>query len=80
MNEVNALIWPSPNGIGTLDPAAWDQTVEIATTYGVLANPPSDGAFRTDLAAAALAALPSGTDANGASFQKQTVTLNEGGN
>jgi NitT/TauT family transport system substrate-binding protein len=80
MNEINALIWPSPNGIGTLDPAAWDQTVDIATTYGVLVNPPSDGAFRTDLAAAALAALPSGTDANGASFQKQTVTLNEGGN
>ena len=40
---------------------------------------PAD-AVRTDLSKAALAALPSGTDANGASFTKKTVTLNAGGN
>ncbi|MEA2545310.1 MAG: NitT/TauT family transport system substrate-binding protein [Chloroflexota bacterium] len=78
LNEVNALIWPSPNGIGTLDPAAWDQTAQIATTYKVLkAAPPAD-AFRTDLAKAALAALGS-VDAKGTSFVKQTVTLNADG-
>jgi NitT/TauT family transport system substrate-binding protein len=78
LNEVNALIWPSPNGIGTLDPAAWTQTVTIATTYGVLkAAPPAD-AFRTDLAKAALAALGS-VDTKGATFAKQTVTLNADG-
>jgi NitT/TauT family transport system substrate-binding protein len=80
MNEINGLIWPSPNGIGTLDPALWDQTVEIATTYGILVNEPTEGAFRTDLAAAALAALPSGTDTTGDSWERQTITLNEGGN
>ncbi len=26
-NEVNKLIWPSTNGIGMIDKAAWDQTV-----------------------------------------------------
>ena len=30
MNEVNKLIWPSPDGIGVIDQAAWDQTVQIA--------------------------------------------------
>ena len=28
LNEVNALIWPSPAGIGVMDPDAWAQTVE----------------------------------------------------
>ena len=29
-NEINKLIWPSPDGIGMIDKAAWDQTVDIA--------------------------------------------------
>ena len=80
MNEINALIWPSPGGIGLLDQTLYEQTVTIATTYKVLKAAPSADAIRTDLAKAALAALPSGTDTNGANFKKQTVTLNEGGN
>ena len=79
MNEINALIWPSPNGIGQFDTAAWNQTVDIATKYGILKTAPSDGAYRTDLAQAALTALGSSVDTKGASFQKLTVTLNEGG-
>jgi NitT/TauT family transport system substrate-binding protein len=80
MNEINGLIWPSPNGIGQLDKTAYDQTVTIATTYGVLKAAPTADAFRTDLSARALAALASGTDSKGASFQKATITLKEGGN
>jgi NitT/TauT family transport system substrate-binding protein len=79
MNEINALIWPSPNGIGQFDTTAWNQTVDIATKYGILKAAPSDGAYRTDLAQAALTALGSSVDTKGASFQKLTVTLNEGG-
>jgi NitT/TauT family transport system substrate-binding protein len=79
MNEINALIWPSPNGIGLLDKAAYDQTVQIATTYKVLKAAPSADATRTDLAQKALTALGSSVDTKGASFQKQTVTLTEGG-
>ena len=78
MNEINALIWPSPNGIGLLDKAAYDQTVQIATTYKVLKAAPSADATRTDLAQKALTALGS-ADTKGSSFQKQTITLNEGG-
>lgn len=80
MNEINALIWPSPNGIGALDPAAWSQTAQIAVKYGILKNAPSNDAFRTDLAQQALAALGSSVDTKGASFQKSTVTLVAGGN
>jgi NitT/TauT family transport system substrate-binding protein len=79
MNEINALIWPSPNGIGLLDKAAYDQTIQIATTYKVLKAAPSADATRTDLAQKALTALGSSVDTKGASFQKQTVTLKEGG-
>ena len=30
MNEINKLIWPSPNGVGMIDKADWDQTVDVA--------------------------------------------------
>ncbi len=79
MNEINALIWPSPNGIGVLDMTLWDQTIQIATTYKVLTAAPTDGAFRTDLATNALNALGSSVDTKGTSFAKQTITLKEKG-
>ena len=80
MNEINALIWPSPNGIGMMDKALYDQTVQIATTYKVLKAAPTEGAYRTDLAQAALTALGSSIDTKGPSFQKGTVELKEKGN
>ncbi len=73
MNEINPLIWPSPNGIGMLDKAAWDQTVKIALDFGVIKDQPSDDAFRTDLAEKALADL--GDAAKGTDFQKGTVEV-----
>jgi NitT/TauT family transport system substrate-binding protein len=80
MNEINGLIWPSPGGIGLMDKTLYDQTISIATTYGVLKAAPADGAYRTDLAQKALDALGSAVDTKGASFQKGTVTLKAGGN
>jgi NitT/TauT family transport system substrate-binding protein len=80
MNEINALIWPSPAGIGLLDKTLYDQTIKIATTYKVLKAAPSADATRTDLAQKALDALGTSVDTKGASFQKGTVTLKEGGN
>ena len=53
LNEINKLIWPSPNGIGIMDEALWDQTVQISVEGGVITEPPSEGAYRTDLAEAA---------------------------
>ena len=87
MNEINKLIWPSPNGIGTVDDAAWKQTVDVAQSTKnadgktVLTAAPADGAYTNEFTEKALANLKSmGMDTTGASFQPLTVTLNEGGN
>ncbi len=80
MNEVNALIWPSPGGVGVMDQDLYDQTVEVATSQGILASAPDDGAFRTDIAEEAVANLEAqGIDVNGAGFTKGVVEITEGG-
>ncbi len=79
LNEVNALIWPSPNGIGIMDQAAFDRTVKISIDSKVLKAAPSGKAFRNDLAQKALDALGSSVDTKGAGWQKQSVILTEGG-
>lgn len=78
LNEINALIWPSPNGIGQMDETLYKQTVDIAKTYGILKQDPDAGAYRTDLAAKALEGLSG--DTKGEGFKKITVELKEGGN
>jgi NitT/TauT family transport system substrate-binding protein len=79
LNEINALIWPSPNGIGITDKAAFDRTVQISVDSKVLKAPPTGTPYRNDLAQKALDALGSSVDTKGASWQKQAVTLTEGG-
>ncbi len=78
LNEVNGIIWPAPKGIGITDPAAFDRTVEVATVGQILTKPVEGQAWRNDLAEAALAELGD-LDTKGESWQKQTVTLTEGG-
>lgn len=78
LNEVNDLIWPSPNNIGFTDQKAWDQTIQIALDFGVLKAKPADGAFRNDLATKAWEGITG--DAKGTNFKKGTVTVTEGGN
>ncbi len=79
MNEVNPLIWPSPAGIGILDPALYQQTVDISIDAGVIKAAPPAEAARTDLAQKALDALTD-QDTKGAGFTKGTVEVTEGGN
>jgi len=80
MNEINALIWPSPGGVGIMDQALWDQTVEVATSQGILAAAPTDGAFRTDIAEEAVANLEAaGIDVNGNGFTRLDVGVTAGG-
>lgn len=78
LNEVNDLIWPSPMGIGVMDEALYQQTVDISTEFAVLTAPPDAGALRTDLAEAALASLAD-ADTKGESFQKIEVEVTPGG-
>ena len=85
MNEINKLIWPSPDGIGFIDQAAWDRTVEISQNTPnlegttVLTAPPTDGAFTNDIVEAAWALLGDGADLTGDGFEPIEVTLTEGG-
>src|SRR5688572_8989543 len=77
MNEINALIWPSPDGIGILDEALWDQTVQISLDSEILTEEPADDAFRTDLAQAALDGIDG--DTTGDDFEKGEVEVTPGG-
>lgn len=77
MNEVNRLIWPSSAGIGQMDPAIFQQTVDIALQFGVIAQPPTEGAFVTDYAQAALEGIEE--DIMGTDYQPVEVEITEGG-
>lgn len=86
MNEVNKLVWPSPNGIGIIDAAEWDQTVEISLNtpnlegVTVITSAPPAEAYTNQFAEAANAALQAnGLDTTGDGFTPITVELKEGG-
>jgi NitT/TauT family transport system substrate-binding protein len=80
LNEINNLIWPSPSGVGSMDSELWDQTVEVAVSEGILAEAPTDGAYRTDIATLAQANLAvTGVDIQGMDWTPKTIELREGG-
>jgi NitT/TauT family transport system substrate-binding protein len=80
LNEINALIWPSPHGIGLMDPRTFEQTVQIAQQYRIIKQKPDSGTYRTDLTQKALDALNSqGLDTRGLDFKKRSVQVTKGG-
>jgi NitT/TauT family transport system substrate-binding protein len=86
VNEVNKLIWPSPQGIGLVDSAAWDRSVQLSLRTKnqdgktVLTKQPSGLAYTNDYVQQALTALKGqGADVAGSGFTPTTVTLNPGG-
>lgn len=78
LNEINALIWPSPDGIGMLNDDLYQQTVDISVEFGVIGQPPDEGAVRKDLAEAAIAAL-SELDTTGDNYTKLDIEVTPGG-
>ena len=78
MNEVNALIWPSPIGVGMIDPVYWQQTVKIAKNAKIIKADPSVDAYTSDIVREASAGLTD--DLKGESFTKGTVEVTPGGN
>jgi NitT/TauT family transport system substrate-binding protein len=76
MNEINALIWPAPKGIGVMDKAAYDRTAKIAQDFKVIKKAPSADAYRTDLAQDAVDEVSAeGDDVNGSDYKKVTVKV-----
>jgi NitT/TauT family transport system substrate-binding protein len=78
MNEINALVWPSPIGVGMIDPVFWQQTVKVATNAGVIKKLPSIDAYTTDLVKEALAGITD--DVKAPDFKKGTIEVTAGGN
>ena len=80
MNEINGLIWPSPDGVGRMDANLWNQTINVATSESILTSAPDAGAYTTKYVDAALASLNGrGMDTTGQNWQRIEVTLNLGG-
>jgi len=86
-NEVNKLIWPSTTGgVGTIDEAAWDATVDMAlktsneTGATIITEEPPATAYSNEYVEKALAELTEeGVDVVGSDFAPLTVTLNPAG-
>ncbi|HEY2915769.1 MAG TPA: ABC transporter substrate-binding protein [Candidatus Limnocylindrales bacterium] len=78
INEVNGLIWPSPGGVGQLDPVLWQQTITVATAGGALTKAPSLNAYDDSLVPDATAILQ-GKDLTATDYQKGTVVVAPGG-
>jgi NitT/TauT family transport system substrate-binding protein len=80
LNEINKLIWPSPGGIGVMDQALWDQTIDVATSENVISAAPDDSVDRTDIAQAAVDSLnDDGVDTTGEDFEPSDVEVTPGG-
>jgi NitT/TauT family transport system substrate-binding protein len=78
INEVNGLIWPSPDGVGKLDPVLWQQTVSVAMGAGDLAKLPGLTAYDDTIVPDAVAILQ-GKDLTATDYQKGTVVVAAGG-
>jgi len=87
VNETNKLIWPSPAGIGIVDEAAWQKTVDGALAAvneagdRLITEEPPSTAWSNEWIQQALDELESeGLDLTGENFAPIEVTLEEGGN
>jgi NitT/TauT family transport system substrate-binding protein len=80
MNQINALTWPNPSGIGVVPTSAVDATASIAKTYGVIKKSPSASAVNYAWAKQAQAQLKaSGADLYGASWKPANIAVTAGG-
>ncbi len=81
LNEINNLVWPSPEGIGVLDLELWEQTVAVSLESGVITEEPVD-AYVLELAEAALATLAEeypDLDLTGEDYEPIEVEITPGG-
>jgi NitT/TauT family transport system substrate-binding protein len=77
MNEINKLVWPAPDGIGSLDADVLAQTLETAIAAGILTAEPDDAAYNSAIREAAWEGLDG--DVTGESWEAPTVEITPGG-
>jgi NitT/TauT family transport system substrate-binding protein len=74
LNEVNRLIWPSPQGIGMMNSQRWQETVKISHRYGVTKTLADRSAYTNELIQKALDSLMD-VDTKGLGWKPEVVTL-----
>jgi NitT/TauT family transport system substrate-binding protein len=86
VNETNKLIWPAPEGIGVIDEAAWQATVDGALSAvnesgaSPITEEPPETAWTNDYIEQAVSELEAdGVDVTGEGFEPIEVELAEGG-
>jgi NitT/TauT family transport system substrate-binding protein len=80
MNEINALIWPSPKGIGLMNATDYGFTAKTTAKYNKLKKVPGHEAYRTDIAKAAQVLLKKQhLDIYGKTWKKAIVKVTPGG-
>jgi NitT/TauT family transport system substrate-binding protein len=80
MNEINKLIWPTETGIGVMNEADYDTTVQIATDYDIVKKDPGEGVYTTEYAEAAVAELEEeDVDVKGSDWEAPEVQVTPGG-
>ena len=77
MNEVNALVWPSPLGVGMIDPVFWQQTVKVAKN-GRRSSRPTRRSTPTRPTSSRRPSKGITDDTNGKDFKKGTVEVTAG--
>jgi NitT/TauT family transport system substrate-binding protein len=74
LNEVNRLIWPSPEGIGMMNAQRWQETARISHRYGVTKTLADRSAYTNDFVQKALDSLKD-VDTRGLGWKPSVVTL-----
>jgi hypothetical protein len=68
MNEINAPVWPSPSGVGVLDPITQESDGPGGRGVGIVKTDPSTEAYDTSIVTEALTGIEGDTKAE--SFTK----------
>ena len=74
LNEVNRLIWPSPQGIGMMNAQRWLETARISHRYGVTKTLADRSAYTNEFVQKALESLKY-VDIKGLGWKPKVVTL-----
>jgi len=74
LNEINRLIWPSPQGIGMMNAERWLETARISHRYGVTKTLADRSAYTNEFVQKALDSLKD-VDTKGLRWKPNVVTL-----